>query len=290
MIFLDHMMPEKDGIETLHELQSQQDNPNRFTPVVCLTANAISGARERYLAEGFDDYLTKPIDSAKLEEMLMQYLPGEKIRRSEAEEETLPGGAQFPEALSALEGQNWIDLTDGLNHSGSPEAYLSLLNIFCAAIDEKAEEIEQFYRSGDFENYTIRVHALKSSARIIGASAFGEEAQRLENAGRSGDRSYIRAHHAAFLAGLRAMKEPLSRVFAAQSESQKPEADSDMMEDALAELRCAAEDMDCGLMKDVLEEMGEYRIPQEYAALWSRLEEAAGRYDYDGILALLPED
>lgn len=63
-----------------------------------------------------------------------------------------------------------------------------------------------------------------------------------------------------------------------------------MMQDALAELRCAAEDMDCGLMQDILEELGEYRIPQEYAALWSRLEEAAGRYDYDGILALLPQD
>ena len=81
IIFLDHMMPEKDGIETLHELRSRPNDPNINTPTICLTANAISGAREQYLAEGFDDYLTKPIDSAKLENMLLEYLPKEKIER-----------------------------------------------------------------------------------------------------------------------------------------------------------------------------------------------------------------
>ncbi|MCR5720468.1 MAG: response regulator, partial [Lachnospiraceae bacterium] len=79
IIFLDHMMPGKDGIETLKELKAEADNPNLNTPVVCLTANAISGARDEYLAAGFDDYLTKPIESDKLESMLIDYLPKELI-------------------------------------------------------------------------------------------------------------------------------------------------------------------------------------------------------------------
>ncbi|MBQ9384699.1 MAG: response regulator [Ruminiclostridium sp.] len=79
IIFLDHMMPKKDGIQTLHELRSRPKDPNLKTPVVCLTANAISGAREQYLAEGFDDYLTKPIDPKRLEEMIIHYLPPEKV-------------------------------------------------------------------------------------------------------------------------------------------------------------------------------------------------------------------
>ncbi len=79
VIFFDHMMPDKDGIETLHELKMQPDNPNLDTPAVCLTANAIAGAREEYISEGFDDYLTKPIDPEKLESMLREYLPKEKI-------------------------------------------------------------------------------------------------------------------------------------------------------------------------------------------------------------------
>ena len=80
IIFLDHMMPEKDGVETLQELRAEADNPNLQTPTICLTANAISGAREQYLAAGFDDYRTKPIDSGKLEEMLVRYLPEEKLK------------------------------------------------------------------------------------------------------------------------------------------------------------------------------------------------------------------
>ncbi len=78
LIFLDHMMPGKDGIEVLHELKAQTDNPNRATPTICLTANAISGAREQYLAAGFDDFLTKPLNPSKLEEMLLSYLPPDK--------------------------------------------------------------------------------------------------------------------------------------------------------------------------------------------------------------------
>ena len=83
IIFLDHMMPEKDGIETLRELRSRPKDPNLGTPMICLTANAVSGAREQYLAEGFDDYLTKPIDPGKLETMMLEYLPPEKIEKAE---------------------------------------------------------------------------------------------------------------------------------------------------------------------------------------------------------------
>ncbi len=90
IIFLDHMMPGKDGIQTFHELRSRKDSPNLETPVICLTANAISGAREKYLEEGFDDYLTKPINSMKLENMLIDYLPEEKIIRVGSDAQILP--------------------------------------------------------------------------------------------------------------------------------------------------------------------------------------------------------
>ena len=79
LIFLDHMMPGKDGIVTLHEIKSSQDNPNRRTPTICLTANAITGAREKYMAAGFDNYITKPVEPARLEEMIRKYLPEEKV-------------------------------------------------------------------------------------------------------------------------------------------------------------------------------------------------------------------
>jgi CheY-like chemotaxis protein len=81
MIFLDHMMPEKDGIETLHEIRADKGNPNCDTPAICLTANAISGAKEHYISEGFEDYLAKPIAPEILEEMMLKYIPEDKIEK-----------------------------------------------------------------------------------------------------------------------------------------------------------------------------------------------------------------
>ncbi len=83
VIFLDHMMPDKDGIETIKEMKECKDTPNQKTPVICLTANAISGMRETYINAGFDDYLTKPIDTNKLESMLLAYLPSDLVMNAE---------------------------------------------------------------------------------------------------------------------------------------------------------------------------------------------------------------
>ena len=83
VIFLDHMMPDKDGIETIKEMKECRDTPNRNTPVICLTANAVSGMREMYINAGFDDYLTKPIDTGRLESMLLTYLPPDLVEKAE---------------------------------------------------------------------------------------------------------------------------------------------------------------------------------------------------------------
>ena len=87
LVFLDHMMPDKDGIETLQEMKACKDTPNRKTPFVCLTANAVSGMREMYIEAGFDDYLTKPIDTDRLEAMLLRYLPPDLVEQATEEKE-----------------------------------------------------------------------------------------------------------------------------------------------------------------------------------------------------------
>ncbi len=86
IVFLDHMMPDKDGIETLKEMKECKDTPNQKTPVICLTANAVSGMREMYINAGFDDYLTKPIDTGRLESMLIKYLPPDLLEMAEEAE------------------------------------------------------------------------------------------------------------------------------------------------------------------------------------------------------------
>ncbi|MCR4789410.1 MAG: response regulator [Lachnospiraceae bacterium] len=293
VIFLDHMMPGKDGIQTLKELKEEPDNPNLDTPFVCLTANAISGARDEYINAGFDDYLTKPIDSDRLESMLIDYLPDELIEEpgDDTETDNVPSAStDIPEELSALKDQGRIDVMLGLKNSGTLNAYLPLLKVFYESMGEKSEELTGFYSEEDYENYTIKVHALKSSARIIGATRFGEDAQKLEDAGKAGDYGYIREHHDGFMNEYIGFKDILSPIFEDDKDaSDKPVAGEELMSEAYLEIRSAAEDMDCDRLESEFEEMSEYAVPKKEEALWNKIRNAFEQFDYDGIVSLLSE-
>ena len=298
VIFLDHMMPKKDGIETLYEMRSQANNLNQTTPTICLTANAVSGAREEYITAGFDDYMTKPIDSGKLENMLLVYLPKEKIKEAKREKGTGESNMEYhegelPEVLAPLKGQDWIDPALGIRNSFSFEAYMPLLKLFYESLDEKADEIEHFYAEENIKDYTIKVHALKSSARLIGAAGFGEEAQQLEKAGKSEDMEYIRAHHKAFIEKFRSFKAPLAEVFeekkADRKTDAKPMASAELMKSVYGKIRMAADDMDCDQLEGIFAEMEEYNIPESEASLYESLKSATAQFDYETILKLLAE-
>ena len=287
IIFFDHMMPGKDGVETLHELRAEKDNPNLLTPAVCLTANAIIGAKEFYLAAGFDVYLTKPVDVLRLENTLLSYIPREKIEPVHENGDEGSPNEEDPR-LIMLSGAEWMDVDTGLKNSGSEEAFMKLLKMFCSSAEEKAEEIDRFYTENDIKNYTIKVHALKSSARLIGATAYGEKAQQLENAGKSGDMAFIGSRHEGFIKELMQMKDFLLDVFRTDDETanDKPLADEDTVKRTLEQIREAADAMDCDALEAIFDRMEQYRIPDEYAELFKKAEDCAGQFDYDGILKL----
>ena len=214
IIFLDHMMPRKDGIETLNELKGLANNPNEHTPIVCLTANAISGMREYYLAAGFDDYLTKPIDPDSLEEMILRYLPEDKLCSEDesseaavAEEETGTGeDGTIPHFLYRVEG---LDVAEGLLHCVTPEAYVEVVSVFARAYRANADAIESYWRAGDIQNATIKIHSLKSSARIIGAEALGNLAEKMEKAGKAQDMTALEDHMGELLEDYRRLGDEL---------------------------------------------------------------------------------
>lgn len=203
IIFLDHMMPEKDGIMILHEMKEEEDNPNLNTPTICLTANAITGAREEYIAEGFSDYLTKPIDTDSLDLLLMKYLPNELIEincEDSDDDNILTHRAQYVyKKLTLLLDQKLINIDTGLDYTGRADVYLDLLKAFYNLTDENIEELDRLYSDEDFENYSIKADAMKTSARIIGANKLGEKAYRLEVAGKTGNYDYIRENHESFI-------------------------------------------------------------------------------------------
>ena len=204
MIFLDHMMPEMDGLETLEHMKNLADNPNAQTPVIMLTANAIVGAKEEYIEAGFTDYLTKPIRETELLEMILKYLPeelvcengGQGIEKSQdAQDMEQPeAGGEGAEPLQRLEQLEGLDVKTGLTYCMNEEDfYIEMLQEFLQA--DKASQLKHFLAEEDWDNYRTTVHALKSTSLTIGAAHLSGEAKALEMAAKEGNMDYIRSHH-----------------------------------------------------------------------------------------------
>ena len=203
VILMDQRMPEMDGEEAFRRIRSHKDGPNANTPVICLTADAVVGARERYLSKGFNDYLTKPIDSTYLERMLKKYIPAEKIEIVTEEEKAAARAGLTADVsdspLKALE-DNGIDTAKGLENCARDEGfYLSILKEYVNASEEKKADLSKFIEAKDLKNYEIIIHSIKSTSATIGADVPHKLAQKLESAAKENDLDYVLSNHAEFL-------------------------------------------------------------------------------------------
>lgn len=288
IIFLDHRMPEMDGIETLQAMRELPANPNADTPVISLTANAISGAREQYIAAGFQDYLTKPINSGKLEELIMKYLPAEKISVGAAEtpaEEVADSSADLPDWLKNISGLN---VKEGVEHCGDVESYLDALKVFANSIQSGADEIEKFYNAADWKNYTTKVHALKSSSRVIGANELSDRARRLEDAGNSGYFNEIQQDTAPLLKLYRSYAEKLTPLLETEEDtSDKPPIDEDSLAEAYEALKDAAANFDIDSAEFVLQSLEDYSLPPNQLERYKNIKAAVAKLDWEKLNALL---
>ena len=200
VIFLDHMMPEMDGIETLQNMKLLKDNLNREVPVIMLTANAIVGAKEEYIQAGFTDYLTKPIQETELLAMLVKYLPEEHMEVPGTEEPGMAVDTRKSEMsrMQQLEKLEGIDIRTGLLYCMNDEDfYVEMLGEYLES--DLMLDLEQVFSDEDWGNYRTLVHALKSTSLTIGAVHLSGQAKELETAAKNGDADYIRSHHKAVL-------------------------------------------------------------------------------------------
>ena len=261
MIFLDHRMPEMDGIETLQRMHAME-HVCKGKPVIALTANAISGAREEYIAAGFTDYLAKPIDSHKLEQMLKKYLPPEKVQEVTAKDAEARDTADAESLPDWLKSQTLLDTKSGLTNCGSPEDYVETLRLFAEAYKENAATIQRFFDAADWKNYTIRVHALKSSARIIGANELSDLAATLEQAGNAGDAATI--------------QQGTPRLFELYAECE------DMLKPVLPATAAASNAADGGNAKEPM-------TAEELQEVYETFKELAATFDYDSVQFVLED-
>lgn len=194
IIFMDHMMPEMDGIETLHKMNEMAEHKNKDTPVIVLTANAVAGAREQYLSEGFCDFLTKPIDAELMEQAICEYLPPKLILSGEDD----AGERKESEAWEEYDAylKDGVSVKNGLQHAqGSMDTYLALVRLFIKD-KKKMIQLEQYLSEHNMKNYAIQVHALKGNARTLGADQLADIAYDHEMQSKADREDYIREHWA----------------------------------------------------------------------------------------------
>ena len=196
LIILDHMMPSPDGIETLHLIREDEDSLNKDTKAVVLTANAVAGSRQKYMADGFDDYLTKPLDSKALEQVVMNMLPKDKVyekKNTEPEPETEKrGDTQMSELKKKLTAIPGLDYNTALCYCGGEEAILAEITADVAKeAPVRAERMRKNLEAKDIKAYGIDAHTIKSTMATMGLKALSDRAKKHEFAAKDGDAEFI---------------------------------------------------------------------------------------------------
>ena len=316
MIFLDQRMPGLDGIETLAAMKALSEegmgeagecNMSSGVPVIALTANAISGARERFIKAGFDDYLTKPIDSKKLESTIQNMLPRDKVIREGDEEYERYISSEAPakvnedqdyvssdmdapndERLKRFADIEEISFKAGMENCMKEDILLEAVQDFYVASKTGADEIEGFFNDLDARNYTIKVHALKSSARLIGALELSDMAAHLEACGDEENWDEIHELTPKLLADYRLLSEKLSALFDVEPEDDdRDEIAVEALAEAYAGIREYVDAFDFDSADSIMEMLEGYRIPDEEKEKYKRIKDMVMRLDHDGLMVEL---
>jgi CheY-like chemotaxis protein/HPt (histidine-containing phosphotransfer) domain-containing protein len=213
ILFLDHMMPKMDGIETLEILKRENLVPAE-TVVIALTANAVVGAKEQYLSVGFNDYLSKPIELKDLEKMLRKYLPQDmwKMEGNKEIGEISKNEINTDDKMSSFVKLG-LNTEEGMAYCGGEEDfYIEIIGDYSKACEANIEKLENFKSQGDFENYKVLIHSVKSASKTIGSKELFNEAFELEKASGRGDKEFVEKNHDAFMKKYKKLADELNNV------------------------------------------------------------------------------
>ncbi|MBQ7615707.1 MAG: EAL domain-containing protein [Butyrivibrio sp.] len=298
LIFLDYRMPGMDGIETLDEIKKDTESPNKNTPIIVLTANAISGAKENFIREGFDDYLSKPVESDKLEEALIKYLPKDKVILSADEEKKVKeelekdDSVEMPDWAKKLEN---ISIEDGLVNCGNFDSYLSILKVYFESAPMTEANISSAFDEKNWKDYTSYVHSLKSTSRTIGAKELSALSAELEAAGNAGDIDKIVAKQDELMALFRTIKVTLSAVpeiCEQETEEEVKEKEDilpEQMRDAYQSIIEVSRSLDYDTLTFILDSLKNYKLSDSDNKITRKIGEMAYKLQWDEIVNLANE-
>ncbi len=301
LICMDHMMPVMDGVQTLHAIRALEGNPSRDIPVIALTANAVAGAREFYLKEGFQDYLTKPIDADKFEDLLIEYLPDNVVYLTHNREVNDALHPQDAEEFDIRESQLYLmgfNLKNGLRYMGGDKAlYGKVLHDFHSILQEKETALEDFLQKGDMPGYAIIVHSLKGNARNVGADDLADEAFELEKMAKAGQLEDVTVRSPILFSMMSRMRNSLKVYLETEAaEEEKVQTEPEEQEEriteeewirALQELAARLDDFDGEGASAKLRELKRYERPETDKKMLRLCEKAIRDYAYDIALEMV---
>ena len=270
IIFMDHKMPEMDGIETTARIRAMGESDEYYAnvPIIALTANAVSGMRETFLSSGFNDYLTKPIDTIKLNSTLEKWIPKQK-------QKSLASGSEIPYAedhrrLGMQLEIDGVNVKKGLSISGgSLDTYLETLATYQIDVLERIDVLKECVANKDLSLYAICVHAVKGASANVGADSMAEFALSLEMAAKKGDFEYIRSRNSEFLADLSVLLDSIKGALADFREGtgrSSGSTDSELLKADLTKLENALNNMDASAINLTIDHLQKTPLPDDAAA------------------------
>lgn len=287
IIFMDHMMPEMDGIETVWRIRNQCGENGTEPVIIALTANAMSGVREKFLSSGFQDYLSKPLDRKAMNDMLRRWIPEDKRQERKEEEVGEEEDSTYFDDIHIA----GIDTDAARNQSGSIEEYTELLEIYVLEGKRKAGLIRRLAEEHNYASYQVEVHGLKSASANIGAINLSAMALRHEEAAIRGDTVYIEENFAELVRNYEELLEKLEQFLQTRRAAAAPDHAEAIRTDEL--LRRAGEALDqlehfhsreCSGM---IEELLEYDLEPDARVSLTEISEQLKMYEDDMAEELL---
>ena len=290
LIFMDHMMPVMDGVETLHAVRALEENPSKDIPIIALTANAVVGAKEFYLEAGFEDYLSKPIEPEKLEDMLIKYLPKDIVYLTEDDREADEGDTL------QLNEESLIDMGISAEHGlkymgGSHSLYMKVLRDFREMLLEKEEQLKAMLNKEDVSGYAIIVHALKGNARNVGADQLAEEAFELEKKSKAGRLEEVEVQSPILFNMMRTLGENLDKYLISDVHDEQEESvpapkeklflSEEEWKQKLRVLNQHLDDFDNDGIAASIREIKQYELSEDRQKLMRMCEKAVNDFAYD---------
>ena len=276
LILMDHMMPEMDGVETVHiirECHKEYEN----IPIIMLTANAIEGTKQMFLKEGLNDFVSKPIEVKVLVSAIARWLPKEKI----VKQKIFSKNTEPSKKESIKIGD--LDVRTAMERLGSEDLFWTVLKKYYKSIDKKSKVIEETWKNSDWSQYIIEVHALKSTSKQIGADYLSELAKTLELAGKAGEYDTIHQKTEELLIEYLKYVPVLEPYFKEEDkeEDEKEEMEKDLLLQSITDMELALESLDMIQMEKIMEDLKNYKMSKQDEEYRNQLDGAVEVYDAD---------